>query len=162
MTQILFHWATAGYVVASRTRPDVAGGVTDPGGPTVYRIPADTPTVIDVAPTDPGEAVRLRCYPDGAPCWTWHVLIPASDDADPVPADTLTRVDPATLQAEPPDQKAWAAELAGIRAALAALPATSASVSHIAVTDGGRLAHRAGGTTTLTTTTSGRLAVVRA
>ena len=32
----------------------------------------------------------------------------------------------------------------------------------VTVTDGGRLAHRAGGTTTLTTTTSGRLAVVRA
>ena len=47
-------------------------------------------------------------------------------------------------------------------AALAGLPPTSASVSHVAVTDGGRLAHRAGGTTILTTTTSGRLAVVRA
>lgn len=162
MTQVLFHWATAGYVVVSRTRPDVAGGVTDPGGPTVYRIPADTPTVIDVAPTDPGEAVRLRCYPDGAPCWTWHVLIPAPG-AGPVPLAELPRVDPATLQAEPPDQKAWAAELADIRTALAALPATSApAVSHIAVTAEGRLVHRGGGTTTLTTTTSGRLAVVRA
>lgn len=52
--------------------------------------------------------------------------------------------------------------IADLRAALADLPAPSASVSHVAVTDGGRLAHRAGGTTVLTTTTSGRLAVVRA
>ncbi|WP_416906479.1 hypothetical protein, partial [Mycobacterium tuberculosis] len=65
----------------------------------------------------------------------------------------------AALNAE---RTARAAAVANLKAALAGLPVSSASVSHIAVTDGGRLAHRAGGTTTLTTTTSGRLAVVRA
>ena len=58
------------------------------------------------------------------------------------------------------DARTKATMRADLEDALADLP--SASVSHIAVTDGGRLAHRAGGTTTLTTTTSGRLAVVRA
>lgn len=161
MTGILIDWdgTGTGTIVVARTHLEVDGARIRLTTPTAHRITG--PTIIDLDPTDPGEAWRVRIYPQSGLAFSWWVTVPATDDV--VPLAELPRVDPTTLQAEPPDQKAWAAELADIRAALAALPATSApAVSHIAVTAEGRLVHRVGGTTTLTTTTSGRLAAVRA
>ncbi|EFD50779.1 hypothetical protein HMPREF0569_0505 [Micrococcus luteus SK58] len=173
MTRILIDWGGRGTVVVARTHLEVDGArIHLPDGRLEH---IDGPTVIDLDPTDPGDAWRIRHYPEHRTPFTWWVLIPeADDDAPPIPVTTLARIDPATLSPTTgPNPAAWtaalnteraarAAAVADLRDALADLPAPSASVSHIAVTDGGRLAHRAGGSTTLTTTTSGRLAVVRA
>lgn len=173
MTRILIDWGGRGTVVVARTHLEIDGArIHLPDGRLEH---IDGPTVIDLDPTDPGEAWRIRHYPEHRTPFTWWVLVPETDgDAPPIPATTLTRIDPDTLSPTTgPNPAAWtaalntertarAAAVADLKAALADLPAPSASVSHIAVTDGGRLAHRAGGTTTLTTTTSGRLAVVRA
>ncbi|MEI3779195.1 hypothetical protein V1463_10435 [Micrococcus yunnanensis] len=173
MTRVLIDWGGRGTVVVARTHLEIDGArIHLPDGRLEH---IDGPTVIDLDPTNPGEAWRIRHYPEHRTPFTWWVLVPETDDdAPPIPVTGLTRIDPATLTpTTDPDQPAWTAQLAqertdrttaidALRAALADLPATPAAVSHVAVTDGGRLAHRAGGTTILTTTTSGRLAVVRA
>lgn len=148
MTGVLIDWGGTGSVVAARTRLDTDGARIVPPASTGHRVLG--PTVIDLDPTDPGEAWRIRCYPTDRTAWTWWVLVPdAPAGQDPIPLADLTRVDPTTLQPDTgPDPAAWTAQLAQERTArtaaltelaqrfeqaLAGLPV--AGPSHIAVDD---------------------------
>ena len=179
MTTLIFDWsdwdgpATGHVVVTRRTWRRAPESLHVPWQ---VVLPVDGRATLDVAHVA-GEVVSIRWAPKGAASREDHVLVP---DGGEHLAHLLERVDPSTLEPDAEPSPIWEATLdarldaladtiptdtvtvADLKAALADLPATSASVSHIAVTDGGRLAHRAGGTTTLTTTLSGRLAVTRA
>lgn len=174
---------TSGSVSVTPVRRSAVDGSVLTDAPVHVHVGGRAEVVVPVTGAPGPAAYRLRWRPAGGRSWTVHVLVPAGP---PVLAHELDAVDKSSLTPLAGEDAVTAADLIArvqaladglaatptlpdglvtrtdLEQALAGLPGASPSVSHIAVTPGGRLAHQVGGTITLTTTSGGRLAAARA